>query len=315
MYCRKCGAKIDSSGNFCPICGTEINAKNKFCLKGTWTIILICLIGCVLTAYSILVLNPDELSKLTDSHQLTNRESKLTDQDTEKLTQEQQNIKICEQLAAEYYKTHTYKEDNVYDCDNMAQDIWDMLEKKNINARIAIGSLYVNTSNGIEANHSGDKSSESCSLGKIKANCDVYENSNISDPGQIDKQAGGQIDSYNHAWVLAEVSPGSWLAIECTGGYVVYSEDNENYYQGLTFSNPRNYRSFLELYDEQKIRAQEYEAQRLYYNELVEKFNNATYSEQLIMKSGIEAAKDTLVEKEKAFLKTDTELNALIKYG
>jgi hypothetical protein len=41
---------------------------------------------------------------------------------------------------------------------------------------------------------------------------------------------------YNHAWVLSEVSPDRWLALEPTGGYIVYSEDNENYYSGYFFN-------------------------------------------------------------------------------
>lgn len=123
------------------------------------------------------------------------------------------------------------------------------------------------------------------------------------------------IDNFNHAWVLAEVSPGSWPAIECTGGYVVYNNENKKYYQGLTFSNPENYRSFLSLYRDWKIKALDYETEKSYYDELIKPYDNASYSEQVAMRSGIEIAECTLNEKEKAFLKTDSELNALLKYG
>ncbi|WP_255336214.1 hypothetical protein [Methanosarcina sp. KYL-1] len=263
-------------------------------MKSIWVIALICLGGCVLTEYSTLALDSDGYSVLNGPY-------------AQGLIQTEQNVRTCEQVAGEYYESHTYENDDVYDCDNMAQDVWNMLKKKGINARIAIGNLDFDNSGKIGADNSLHKNRESGSPGEIEANFDVCERSNLLNSGTI--------DSFNHAWVLAEVSPGSWLALECTGGYVVYSEDNENYYQGLTFSNPRNYRSFLELYEDRKARAQEYEAQRLYYNELVEKYNDASYSEQLVMKSGIEVAKNALLEKEKAFLKTDAELNALIKYG
>jgi len=49
---------------------------------------------------------------------------------------------------------------------------------------------------------------------------------------------------YNHAWVLAEVSPDTWLAIETTGGYVTY---DENYYRGYFFDNPKEFKKYLEL--------------------------------------------------------------------
>ena len=42
----------------------------------------------------------------------------------------------------------------------------------------------------------------------------------------------------NHVWVMAEVSPEKWLAVECTGGYVVYFGQNDKYYRGPVFSTP-----------------------------------------------------------------------------
>lgn len=37
--------------------------------------------------------------------------------------QRDRNIQTCEQVAIEYYKSHTYEVNEVYDCDNMAQDV------------------------------------------------------------------------------------------------------------------------------------------------------------------------------------------------
>lgn len=119
----------------------------------------------------------------------------------------------------------------------------------------------------------------------------------------------------NPLWVLGEFSPGLWLAIECTGRYAVYSNENEKYYQGLTFNNLKNYRSFLTLYRDWKTKSLESENERLYYNELINSYHNASLSEQASMESGIEVVQRALQEKEKAFLKTDSELNALFRYG
>jgi hypothetical protein len=123
------------------------------------------------------------------------------------------------------------------------------------------------------------------------------------------------IDNLTHAWVLAEVSPGNWLAIECTGGYVVNGEKDRKYYSGLTFTNPKNYRSFLELYNNWKKQNKDYEEERLCCNKLLGTYNNANYSDQVTMKKSVEIEKDRLRRKEEIFLKTDSELQALLRYG
>ena len=96
----------------------------------------------------------------------------------------------------------------------MAQDIWNMLKAKGINARIAVGDFEP---------------------GRCKQNrrwkicqCELWVqgssglintyNYTCEDTGLLNSS---MIDNLTHAWVLAEVSPGYWLAIECTGGYVV----------------------------------------------------------------------------------------------
>ncbi len=63
-----------------------------------------------------------------------------------------------------------------------------------------------------------------------------------------------EITEANHAWVLAEVSPGYYLALETTGGYAVWEKDNSLYYQGWSFDNPREYKRFVELKYEYNIR-------------------------------------------------------------
>ena len=69
--------------------------------------------------------------------------------------------------------------------------------------------------------------------------------------GNIDKGAEN-ISEVDHTWVLAEVSPGQYLALETTGGYVV--KDNPLYYQGWAFDNPREFKRFVELMREYEIR-------------------------------------------------------------
>jgi len=310
-FCSSCGKErrgnIESSefeSNTCapnefwnPETGNSFITKNKkvifqSLLKCIWVISLVCMAGFFLTAYSSLAL--DSNAYLPD----------LTGPGTDEA---ERNVRVCEQIAADYYDSHTYTEDDVYDCDNMAQDVWNMLKAKDIDARIAVG--YFDFEDNVRVGD-GRPIGENLDAG-IPGEFETC-NSVSDDSGLLNS---GVIDSFNHAWVLAEVSPGSWLAIECTGGYVVYSDENENYYRGLTFSNPRNYRNFLDLYADWKVQARDYEDQRLYYNELVGEYNEASYFDQQAMKSGVEVAENALHEKEKAFLQTDTELKALLEYG
>ena len=323
MYCNNCGIKTDSEDVFCSGCGTKIKNKpdtdnsepeiesfesktstsiesspkktsaslfnlrristQKYFVQGIRIIALIYILGVLPILFSTFAFTSNEYP------------------DADK------NIRLCEQIAAEYYDSHTYSKNDVYDCDNMAQDIWDMLKAKGINARIAVGYIESAEDGRIADENTVHENSDSGSLGQIEIPNPVYGTTNILNSSAI--------DSFNHAWVLAEVYPGSWLAIECTAGYTVHMDENEIYYQGLTFSNPRNYRSFLSLYSDWKAKSLDYENERQSYNELVRSYNNASASKQASMESGIKISQHELQEKEEAFLKTDSELNALLKYG
>lgn len=323
MYCNNCGVKIDSEDVFCPGCGKRIENKpstensdhetessgsrisasreqnhektagsffklrntsiRRYFFQGIRIVALIYILGVLPIVFSTFALNS----------------SKYPDAD--------KNIRLCEQIAAEYCSSHTYSKDDVYDCDNMAQDIWNMLKAKGINARIAVGYIESADDGRIADGNTVHKNSDPGSLGQIEIPSRTYGTANLLNSSDI--------ESFNHAWVLAEVYPGSWLAIECTAGYTVYMDENENYYQGLTFSNPRNYRSFLSLYRDWKAKSLDYENERQYYNELICSYNNASASKQTSMESGIKVAQRELYEKEKALLETDSELNALLKYG
>ncbi|WOF15362.1 PEGA domain-containing protein [Methanoplanus sp. FWC-SCC4] len=62
--------------------------------------------------------------------------------------------------------------------------------------------------------------------------------------------AAGNIDDssvspnkYQHAWVLAETSPGRWTGVEATGGYLVF--ENDNYFKGHFFENPKDFKDYI----------------------------------------------------------------------
>lgn len=293
MYCRNCGTEIEEEDLFCSKCGSKIklsvkedNASHKNDTNLTtesenvakkedpdsWVFIKICayLISIVvlvsvfwgLCQMGMYIISDSDSQKISDL-----QASDSTTTSSSYSYKENSNLEKCEEIAQNYYETHTYVDGDIFDCDNMAMDVWNLIESQGINAQIAVGNV--------------DMSDES-------------------------------LEDMNHAWVLAEVAPQSWVAIECTGGYVTYDEE---YYSGWFFDNPKNYQSFLDLYNDWQYQYQDYENYRDYYNELVEIYNNANYYEQLGMESGMTVAKNTLEEKERVFLRTDSELDALLEYG
>ena len=58
----------------------------------------------------------------------------------------------------------------------------------------------------------------------------------------------------NHAWVLAEVAPGEYLALETTGGFVVPKSQNALYYRGWSFDSPAELKANNDLVKEYNIR-------------------------------------------------------------
>ncbi|HQD24557.1 MAG TPA: hypothetical protein PLU40_05985 [Methanoculleus sp.] len=83
---------------------------------------------------------------------------------------------------------------------------------------------------------------------------------NINDPD-------ARWTEYNHVWVLAEVSPDGWLALEPTGGYTTH---DDNYYTGYFFENPNEFKEYLAL-------IREYNAQISKIEKLQTEYSNAYY--------------------------------------
>ena len=174
-------------------------------------------------------------------------------------------------IAYDYHKTHTYVDDDIFDCDNMAQDVWNILKTEGINSEIVLGNTEL----------AGDLTIEDC----------------------------------NHVWILAEVSPNEWLAVETTNGKIIYKEDNERYYQGFLFNNPKSYRNFVKLYENYNYQYADYENEKNYYNYLVETYNDATYFEQIQLKSALDVTRNNLEIKEMRASETWNEIEEILEYG
>jgi hypothetical protein len=71
--------------------------------------------------------------------------------------------------------------------------------------------------------------------------------------GRIDTSVSNILDS-NHAWVLAEVASGQYLALETTGGYTVAESEKPLYYRGWSFDSPADLKSYNDLVQEYNTR-------------------------------------------------------------
>ena len=115
-------------------------------------------------------------------------------------------MEIVTRIVEKYCETHSYNLSNMYTCNQMSQDVWDMVETKGINATIRVGNVMekVSTINGAD-----------------------------------------------HAWVMAEVAPDQWVALETTRGLLVCPDpnycavNNPLYFYGWDFANPKELQDFL----------------------------------------------------------------------
>lgn len=71
--------------------------------------------------------------------------------------------------------------------------------------------------------------------------------------GKVDTAITDILQS-DHAWVLATVAPGDYLALETTGGYVVKKSDHPLYYRGWSFNSPADLKSHNDMVKEYNTR-------------------------------------------------------------
>ena len=107
-------------------------------------------------------------------------------------------------------------------------------------------------------------------------------------------------EDINHAWVLAEVSPHTWLALECTSGRVISEEENSMYYHPyICFQNPKQLHEFNDLSKHIALQEQRYVNALNHYNELVDIYNNCDQEDKYPLSLTLAQAKQQyLAEKE-----------------
>jgi hypothetical protein len=268
-YCPNCGKEISEMARFCSSCGVDINSLTpkpevsqivgKPELAETTKIegekkegsnigkILLIAFGLLLLfaiSYSFI---SGVLSGIRSgqSQSIVSPQSPASPQFIVVPTEDpvQRNIRIANQIVANYHQSHVYSLTDLYVCADMASDVWDMLKAQGINAKINVGN--------------------------------------------VDKDITSILDA-NHAWVMAEVSPNGYLALETTGGYSVQKADNPRYYFGWSFYNPKQLKEFTQLMQERSDAITKYNAALNDYNNFLIQYNNANIFTKLAWKSQLD---------------------------
>jgi len=113
--------------------------------------------------------------------------------------------------------------------------------------------------------------------------------------GNIENPAADR-KKYNHAWVIVEVSPQQWIALETTAGTLVTRTANPNYFKGIFFKNPKDMKTYLDytkeynnelermaaLQQQYTTKLAEYNAELDNYNSLVSDYNTNYANRQLL---------------------------------
>lgn len=66
---------------------------------------------------------------------------------------EERNTQICKEVVEEYHQNHTYYGEGIFVCGDMANDVWNMLKTRGINAKIQIGNVDKDNATLFESNH------------------------------------------------------------------------------------------------------------------------------------------------------------------
>ena len=116
-------------------------------------------------------------------------------------------MKIVEQIAVEFHKSHSYTLAGEFVCLDMAINVWNQLITRGIEAKIMGGN--------------------------------IRENITAWNFRQLAMES-------NHAWVVATISPNEKVAVETTAGLVIQPgmKDYAAYFRGLEFDSPAEIKRF-----------------------------------------------------------------------
>lgn len=164
------------------------------------------------------------------------------------------------------------------------------LKERNVRISEEIVKKYHEThaKNGSEMLECGDMA---CDVWEILENEGIHAKIMI---GRINRDVAN-ISEADHAWVVAEISPNTWLALDPTEGQ---SATNPLYYSGWHFLTPTDFRTYEQLLAQFNAQSSKYGTERLKYQRMVEEYNNAGILTKIEMNDEVQTQRAIVVQRQ-----------------
>jgi hypothetical protein len=148
MYCEKCSKEFNPLHEKCPKCGFIPSKRQVPILEILFLIFISCSVYLV---YDYDFSSSPQLSSIESSLISTTQAASVSEASPVDPTTAR--LQLIKQINQQYYLSHTYEGDDVYDCDNMAQDVWNMLKTANITSKIMLGNTGITGETVMTSNH------------------------------------------------------------------------------------------------------------------------------------------------------------------
>jgi len=126
--------------------------------------------------------------------------------------------------------------------------------------------------------------------------------------GRLDREVAN-ISEADHAWVVAEIAPNKWFALDPTEGQ---SATNPLYYIGWHFATPTEFRRYQQLITQFNAQSSKYGAERLKYQHMVEEYNNAGILAKIEMNDEVQTQRVVVEQKQKDMCDTLEKMLLLV---
>jgi TPR repeat protein len=113
----------------------------------------------------------------------------------------------------------------------------------------------------------------------------------------------------NHAWVLAEISDGEWLALETTAGFAIRPDENKRYFFACRFEGAKEFRDFEALEQSYRDTVARGRAAATNFNDAVNTYNAADASSRSLLKAAVSQREAVLQDKMSELKNLKTQLD------
>lgn len=178
------------------------------------------------------------------------------------------------------------------------------LEERNVRISEEIVKKYHEThvNNESEMVECGDMA---CDLWEMLENEGIHTKIMI---GRLDREVAN-LSEADHAWVVAEIAPNTWLALDPTEGQ---SATNPLYYSGWHFATPTDFRRYEQLLTQFNDQSSKYGTERLKYQRMVEEYNIAGILTKIEMNDEVQTQRAIVAQRQEEMSDTLEKMLLLV---